>query len=192
MLIHVNQVHRAALAPITAGDLAVELGDHRLEVAALGEISRMATIRAGDYVVRSHRVADANRDRLEIRGLLVEGDKGNAARGRPLFKETCAICHKLFDEGEPIGPDLTGTERGNLDFLLTSLVDPSALIRKERPYLQCIQEHYEAIRSRLNPPPGAVLLGQATDFRRSHRLSSHTRHSIRVRKCVCESSQEVG
>jgi putative membrane-bound dehydrogenase-like protein len=67
----------------------------------------------------------------EVRGMLPEGDKGNAARGRPVFKEHCAVCHKLFDEGEAIGPDLTGAERNNLDFLLTSLVDPSALVRKE-------------------------------------------------------------
>jgi putative membrane-bound dehydrogenase-like protein len=67
----------------------------------------------------------------EVRGMLPEGDKGNADRGRPVFKENCAVCHRLFGEGEQIGPDLTGSERGNLDFLLTSLVDPSALIRKE-------------------------------------------------------------
>jgi putative membrane-bound dehydrogenase-like protein len=67
----------------------------------------------------------------EIRGLLPEGDKGNAARGKPIFKEHCAVCHKLFNEGESIGPELTGADRGNLDFLMTSLVDPSALIRKE-------------------------------------------------------------
>ncbi len=67
----------------------------------------------------------------EVRGFLPEGDKGNAERGRPVFKEQCAVCHKLFDEGESIGPDLTGSERKNLDFLLTSLVDPSAMIRKE-------------------------------------------------------------
>ena len=67
----------------------------------------------------------------EVRGFLPEGDKGNAARGPAVFKEHCAVCHKLFDEGESIGPDLTGSERGNLDFLLTSLVDPSALVRKE-------------------------------------------------------------
>ncbi len=30
-----------------------------------------------------------------------------------------------------IGPELTGADRGNLDFLMTSLVDPSAQIRKE-------------------------------------------------------------
>ena len=67
----------------------------------------------------------------EIRGLLPEGDKGNAARGKPIFKEHCAVCHKLFNEGENIGPELTGADRGNLDFLMTSLVDPSAQIRKE-------------------------------------------------------------
>jgi putative heme-binding domain-containing protein len=67
----------------------------------------------------------------EVRGILVEGDKGKADRGRPVFKENCAVCHRLFDEGEQIGPELTGSERGNLDFLLTSMVDPSASIRKE-------------------------------------------------------------
>jgi putative heme-binding domain-containing protein len=67
----------------------------------------------------------------EVRGMLAEGDKGNAERGRPIFKENCAVCHRLFGEGEQIGPELTGSERGNLDFLLTSLVDPSASIRKE-------------------------------------------------------------
>ncbi len=66
-----------------------------------------------------------------MRGLLPEGDKGSAARGKPIFKEHCAVCHKLFDEGENIGPELTGADRGNLDFLLTSLVDPSAQVRKE-------------------------------------------------------------
>jgi putative membrane-bound dehydrogenase-like protein len=67
----------------------------------------------------------------EVRGLLPEGDKGDAARGKPIFKENCAKCHKLFDEGETIGPDLTGADRFNLEFLLTSLIDPSALVRKE-------------------------------------------------------------
>jgi putative membrane-bound dehydrogenase-like protein len=67
----------------------------------------------------------------EVRGVLVEGDKGNAASGRVVFKDVCSVCHRLFDEGEKIGPELTQSERGNLDFLLTSLVDPSAMIRKE-------------------------------------------------------------
>jgi putative membrane-bound dehydrogenase-like protein len=66
-----------------------------------------------------------------IRGILPEGDKGDPARGRKVFRDTCATCHRLFGEGGAIGPDLSGAERGNLDFLLTSVVDPGALIRKE-------------------------------------------------------------
>jgi putative membrane-bound dehydrogenase-like protein len=67
----------------------------------------------------------------EVRGMLPEGDKGNAVRGRDVFAKTCAGCHRLFGDGANIGPDLTGAERGNLDFLLQSLVDPSAVVRKE-------------------------------------------------------------
>ncbi len=67
----------------------------------------------------------------EVRGILPEGDKGLAARGALVFKESCATCHRFFGQGEQIGPELTQSERGNLDFLLTSLVDPSALVRKE-------------------------------------------------------------
>ncbi len=67
----------------------------------------------------------------EIRGILPEGDKGDPTRGALVFKEQCAVCHRLFNDGEKIGPELTQSERGNTDFLLTSIIDPSALIRKE-------------------------------------------------------------
>jgi putative membrane-bound dehydrogenase-like protein len=67
----------------------------------------------------------------EIRGMLPEGDKGNALRGKSIFKANCALCHKLFSDGEAIGPDLTSADRGDLEFLLSSVVDPSALVRKE-------------------------------------------------------------
>lgn len=75
---------------------------------------------------------DARRTRIaEVRGILPEGDKGDPARGAAVFAKACAGCHQLFGKGQAIGPDLTGADRGNLDFLLESLVDPSALIRKE-------------------------------------------------------------
>lgn len=57
--------------------------------------------------------------------------KGYAGRGKALFTAICATCHTLFGEGQKIGPDLTGYERDNLDFLLVSIVDPSAGIREE-------------------------------------------------------------
>ncbi|MCA9088719.1 MAG: c-type cytochrome [Planctomycetaceae bacterium] len=51
--------------------------------------------------------------------------------GHELFKKTCATCHTLFDEGGQTGPNLTGYERDNLDFMLLAMVDPSAAIREE-------------------------------------------------------------
>lgn len=48
--------------------------------------------------------------------------------GRALFNKTCAACHKLFGEGTTVGPDLTGANRGNIDYLLENIVDPSAVV----------------------------------------------------------------
>ncbi|MCA8999403.1 MAG: c-type cytochrome [Planctomycetaceae bacterium] len=51
--------------------------------------------------------------------------------GHELFKKHCAVCHTLFNEGGQTGPNLTGYERTNLEFLLLAIVDPSAGIREE-------------------------------------------------------------
>jgi putative heme-binding domain-containing protein len=56
---------------------------------------------------------------------------GDPAAGKSLFTEHCATCHKLHGEGNQVGPDLTTANRGDRDYLLVSLVDPSANIRKE-------------------------------------------------------------
>jgi putative membrane-bound dehydrogenase-like protein len=64
-------------------------------------------------------------------GKVIRGGLGDKAAGKKLFTQSCAKCHKLFGEGKEIGPDLTGYERSNLDFLLLSIVDPGAAIREE-------------------------------------------------------------
>jgi putative heme-binding domain-containing protein len=56
---------------------------------------------------------------------------GDPARGHEIFKKTCAVCHELFGEGEKVGPELTHANRQDRDFLLVSIVDPNAVIRKE-------------------------------------------------------------
>src|SRR5690606_12542266 len=52
----------------------------------------------------------------------------NASRGRAVFAQACATCHVLFDEGTPIGPELTGSNRGELDYILNNVLDPNAII----------------------------------------------------------------
>jgi putative membrane-bound dehydrogenase-like protein len=53
------------------------------------------------------------------------------SRGRLLFTKTCAACHRLFDDGGAVGPELTGSQRANLDYLLENLLDPSAVVAKD-------------------------------------------------------------
>ncbi len=49
----------------------------------------------------------------------------DASRGRKVFEKTCAACHLLYGAGGKIGPDLTGSNRANLDYILLNSVDPS-------------------------------------------------------------------
>lgn len=55
----------------------------------------------------------------------------NHASGSSLFKENCAKCHKLLGNGAAVGPDLTGAQRGNLDYLLDNILDPSASVARD-------------------------------------------------------------
>jgi putative heme-binding domain-containing protein len=49
-------------------------------------------------------------------------------QGRKLYAQTCAACHTLYGEGGKIGPDLTGSGRSDLHYVLENIVDPSAMV----------------------------------------------------------------
>ena len=49
----------------------------------------------------------------------------DASRGRAVFQKTCAACHVLYGEGGNVGPELTGANRANLDYILLNSVYPS-------------------------------------------------------------------
>ncbi|HTU27288.1 MAG TPA: family 16 glycoside hydrolase, partial [Pirellulales bacterium] len=59
------------------------------------------------------------------------GPPADANLGRAMFAKTCQQCHTLFGIGGKVGPDLTGSNRANLDYLLSNVVDPSAVLVKE-------------------------------------------------------------
>ncbi|RLS26693.1 MAG: hypothetical protein DWH73_00265 [Planctomycetota bacterium] len=48
--------------------------------------------------------------------------------GRELYQKSCGQCHSLYGEGGRIGPDITGAQRQNLDYLLDNIVEPSAVV----------------------------------------------------------------
>lgn len=85
--------------------------------------------------------AEKQEEIQRLRTLLAsQSKKGNPLAGRELFKKTCSVCHTLFDEGGKTGPNLTGYERDNLDFMLLAMVDPSAAIREEFTQFQLLTE----------------------------------------------------
>lgn len=61
----------------------------------------------------------------------IDSAAGNPTAGKLLFNASCAKCHRLYDGGNRIGPDLVTAERKRLDVLLPNIIDPSAMIRPE-------------------------------------------------------------
>ncbi|MEZ4905888.1 MAG: c-type cytochrome [Spirosomataceae bacterium] len=55
----------------------------------------------------------------------------NATKGKAVFQNTCGSCHKMYGEGGNIGPDLTGSNRGNIDYLLFNVLNPSGEIQED-------------------------------------------------------------
>jgi putative heme-binding domain-containing protein len=53
------------------------------------------------------------------------------AKGRAVYAKTCGQCHTLFDAGGKVGPDLTGSQRTNLDYVLENVVDPNAAVARD-------------------------------------------------------------
>lgn len=53
--------------------------------------------------------------------------KADLSRGRALYS-LCSACHVLYGEGGKIGPDLTGSGRANLDYLLENILDPGGVV----------------------------------------------------------------
>ena len=111
--------------------------DHLRQLATLGDADL-----AGQIEQRWGKIQTAspeekrnaiNRLRLVLKpsGVVGRDAKGNFIEGKKVFEANCAICHKLFGEGNNIGPDLTGSDRKNTDYLLSQIVEPSAYIRPE-------------------------------------------------------------
>jgi len=51
--------------------------------------------------------------------------KADASRGRVVYERTCAACHIMYGEGGKIGPELTGSNRADTDYILLNILDPN-------------------------------------------------------------------
>ncbi|MDZ4402188.1 PVC-type heme-binding CxxCH protein [Prosthecobacter sp.] len=77
--------------------------------------------------------ADLGERMKKFRALLTPAAlaKGDLAKGKMLYTATCGQCHKLFGEGQNVGPDITGSNRADLNYLLENVLDPNAVIGKD-------------------------------------------------------------
>ncbi len=122
---------RRLLAAVDEGQLKKE----QISIANLLAITAFKDA-TSDALIKKHwgRLTKSSEEKeaqiAKVRKLLA-GAKGDVKAGHEIFKQACAVCHTLNKEGGKIGPDLTGYERDNLDFILPAIVDPSLAIREE-------------------------------------------------------------
>ncbi len=66
----------------------------------------------------------------QLRGQLTPDvlSEGNLERGHLLFEKHCGSCHVMHGTGGRIGPDLTGSDRRNVNYLLENIIDPSSVV----------------------------------------------------------------
>jgi putative heme-binding domain-containing protein len=109
--IKAKQIPRADIPSHVARSLSLILGEAFVKV--YGNVQQLSVDRTKQInkykeLLSSTALADAD-----------------PAKGRLIFKETCAACHVLYEAGGKIGPDLTGSNRANLDYILLNSIDPS-------------------------------------------------------------------
>ncbi len=76
--------------------------------------------------------AEKQRQIADLTELLTTADDQpvNLPAGRLLFQQSCGNCHRLYGSGGDLGPDLTGSGRHDLGYLLENMVDPSAVVNR--------------------------------------------------------------
>lgn len=134
---------RALVAAVRSGRLPIgvlspydvrslhSLGDEALSrevTAAWGHVRESPGEKRGRIdELRSLLSADVERSRDDPD----TGGTADLAHGRRLYREHCGNCHRLYGEGGSIGPDLTGSGRHDLGYLLENLVDPGAVVNRD-------------------------------------------------------------
>jgi putative heme-binding domain-containing protein len=122
---------RALLDAVAAG--RISRGDlsafHARQISSFNDEALTAKL---TEVWGETRVADADKRKLidRYKALLTPEQLSAAdqSAGRALFNKTCATCHVLYGQGKTAGPDLTGSNRRNLEYLLENIIDPNASV----------------------------------------------------------------
>ena len=112
---------------------AVEAGKIPANALNLNQVRRLQDLADKDRVakiwgrVRAGRNPQRELVVSQMRNYL-ERTPGDPFAGKAVFQKTCAQCHKMYGDGQEIGPDLTGNGRNNYEQLLSNVFDPNLVI----------------------------------------------------------------
>lgn len=138
-----DALNALAARPVSARQLlaAVEAGQVSGRELTAELIRQLRSLRDDEVNAALARVYGAVREVAADKAAEIERYKrlywaggsqpGDAIRGRAVYARICQQCHRLYDVGGVIGPDLTGSNRGDLDYLLQNILDPNAVIPNE-------------------------------------------------------------
>lgn len=76
------------------------------------------------------KLEDDDKVAYERAKAIADKGPGDAAAGKAVFTQKCAVCHKLGGEGQEVGPHLDEFDRANKERLIVSIAAPSAEIRE--------------------------------------------------------------
>jgi putative membrane-bound dehydrogenase-like protein len=80
--------------------------------------------------MRESSPAAVEQQLVQFRQLLAE-QPGDRVAGKAVYEKNCMVCHRLRGEGHEVGPDLTGANRRDAEYLLTNILDPNRVVGRD-------------------------------------------------------------
>ena len=110
-----------------------------LDAIATGKVQRSDLSSSQIKFIISHRDNDVRQLATQVLGKTTQAKRqdvidqfspalsltGNRAKGKQIFSERCASCHRLGNEGYALGPDLVTVKNAGKEKLLLSIIDPN-------------------------------------------------------------------
>jgi putative membrane-bound dehydrogenase-like protein len=165
------RVIAAAAARVATARAVVEaVADRRIAATDLSPAVARQMVGLGDETL-ARRLAetwgtvgatdpDLRKSIERFRGeLSAAGGTEDRVAGRRLFQRVCSACHKLYGEGGELGPDLTGSGRSDLGYLLENVVAPNTVVAADYR-MTVVQTKDGRILNGLlrSPSPGSIIL----------------------------------
>ncbi len=115
-----------AMAAGTVEPSAVNANQIR-RLLATGDESLRAEVAKVWGTLREDRSPDRENIIRQARQV-IRTTRGNPEAGHAIFRKVCGNCHKIYGQGEEVGPEITVNGRCSYEQLLSNVLDPSLVI----------------------------------------------------------------